>query len=58
MGNCFAPADLRDKAKRSKEVDAFLKNHGKVAREEIKLLLLGNRHKLFYSLLFQLNFTC
>ena len=43
MGNCmmFAPADIREKAKRSREVDAFLSKHGKQARDEIKLLLLG-----------------
>eukprot|EP00339_Tiarina_fusa_P022903 CAMPEP_0117028672 /NCGR_PEP_ID=MMETSP0472-20121206/20832_1 /TAXON_ID=693140 ORGANISM="Tiarina fusus, Strain LIS" /NCGR_SAMPLE_ID=MMETSP0472 /ASSEMBLY_ACC=CAM_ASM_000603 /LENGTH=354 /DNA_ID=CAMNT_0004736235 /DNA_START=8 /DNA_END=1072 /DNA_ORIENTATION=+ len=43
MGNClmFAPPDIREKSKRSKEVDAFLRTHGKITREEIKLLLLG-----------------
>lgn len=44
------PPELRDKAKRSKEVDAFLKNHGKLARDEIKLLLLGWL-KIIYGIL-------
>ena len=57
MGNCLvlAPADIRERAKRSKEVDAFLKSHGKLTREEIKLLLLGSLRTLF-SIAFCLRF--
>ena len=61
MGNCmmFAPADIREKAKRSREVDAFLSKHGKQARDEIKLLLLGwCIFSVFFFIFFKCIFCC
>ena len=41
MGNCLLPPEARDRARRSHEVDVLLNRHGRIAMDEVKLLLLG-----------------
>lgn len=50
MGNVCGGGDVDpEQAKKSKEIDTYLKNKGKDMKKEVKLLLLGTSFRLEFK---------